>query len=78
MDAKHFVVVVGAINVEPPEGAAPVHDFRIVPAFNVNELIELIKGSKVPENVVETVPFMTFEFHMTLGVGVPGVVATVT
>ena len=44
-EAKHFVVAVGAANAEPPEGAAPVHDFLIVPAFNVNALIELMKGA---------------------------------
>jgi len=44
-EAKHFVVAVGAANAEPPVGAAPAHDFLIVPAFNLNELIELIKGA---------------------------------
>ena len=44
IEAKHFVVETGAAKAEPPGGAAPVHDFFIVPAFNVNALIELIKG----------------------------------
>ena len=44
IEAKHFVVATGPANAEPPGGAAPVHDFCIVPAFNVNVLIELTKG----------------------------------